>query len=135
MIEPGMLILPAEVFMPKQTLKLVLQAEPLRLRMSERSEFNLSLTATNQGKRTIDPQLHRAQLLVNNEESKVWSLAIGNGKREARWSALPPGETVSMTWSSMGESLLPRPGLYTLSLRLDQIQLPPIQVHILPEPV
>lgn len=119
--------------MKKETVRLVLRAEPQQLTMSELKDFKISLAATNQGRETIDPQLHRAKLLVNGKESKVWSLAIGNGKRKAKWFALPPGETVSMTWSSMGESLLTRPGVFTLALRLDDMQLAPIQVLVLPE--
>ncbi len=126
-----MLTLPTEAYMKKETVKLVLRAEPQQLTMSERKDFKISLAATNQGREIIDPQLHRAQLLVNGKESKVWSLAIGNGKREAKWFALPPGETVSMTWSSMGESLLTGPGVFTLTLRFDEMQLAPLQVQVL----
>lgn len=119
--------------MKRETVKLMLRAEPRQLTMSDRKDFKISLTATNQGRELIDPQLHRAKLLVNGKESKVWSLAVGNGKREAKWFALPPGETVSMTWSSMGESLFTRPGVFTLALRSDDMQLAPIQVHVLAE--
>jgi hypothetical protein len=119
--------------MKKGTIKLLLSAEPQLLTMPERKNFKISLAATNQGGEIVDPQLHRAKLLVNGKESKVWSLAIGNGKREAQWSALPPGETVSMTWSSMGESLLTHPGVFTLTLSFGEIQLDPIQVQVLAE--
>jgi hypothetical protein len=119
--------------MIKGTIKLVLGVEPQKLTMSERKNFRISLSATNEGGVIIDPHLHEAKLFVNGKESKVWSLAIGNGKREAKWFALPPGETVSMTWSSMGESLLTRPGVFTLALRFDEMQLAPIQVQVLAE--
>ena len=112
---------------------MVLGAEPGRLTMSERKNFKISIAATNEGGKVINPQLHEARLFVNGKESTVWSLAIGNGKREAKWFALPPGETVSMTWSSMGESLLTGPGLFRLALRLDEMQLAPIQVQVLAE--
>ena len=117
--------------MKKGAIKLLLSAEPRQFTMSERRIFKISLAATNQGGETVDPQLHRARLLVNGEESKAWSLAIGNGKREAKWFALPPGETVSMTWSSLGDSLFTRPGLFTLVLDFDETQSAPIQVEVL----
>src|SRR5262245_49998139 len=117
--------------MKKETIELVLSAEPQQLTMSRRKNFKISLAATNQGDEILDPQLHRARLLVNDKESKVWSLAIGNGKREAKWFALPPGDTVSMTWSSMGESLFTGPGVFTLTLRFEDMQLAPIHVHVL----
>jgi len=119
--------------MKKGTIKLLLSAEPQHLTMFERKDFKISLTATNQGSEIVDPQLHKAKLLVNGKEAKVWTLAIGNGKREAKWFALPPGETVSMTWSSMGESLFTRPGVYTLALRFDETRLAPIEVQVLTE--
>jgi len=120
--------------MKEEPVKLVLRAEPQQLTLSERKYFKISLAAINQGREIVDPQLHRVKLLVNGEESKVWSLAISNGKREAKWFALPPGETVSMTWASMGESLLTGPGVFTLALRFDDMQLAPIQVRVLVPP-
>ena len=116
--------------MKKEAIHLEFKAEPLKLTMSERKQFKLSVAATNGGSEVVDPELHRARLFVNGKESKAWSLAVGNGKREAKWSALPPGETVSMTWSSMGESILTGPGTFTLVLRLDETELAPVRVRV-----
>lgn len=110
---------------------LKLTAEPLQLTMPERKNFKISIDATNQGDETLDPELYRAELFVNGKWSKVWSLAIGNGKREVKWAALPPGEKVSMTWSSIGESLFPNPGTFKLLLRYGDTELAPIQVRVL----
>lgn len=60
----------------------------------------------------------------------AWNLAIGNGKREAKWFALPPGESVSMTWSSLGRSLLTGPGTFTFTLRFKEMKLVPIKVEV-----
>jgi hypothetical protein len=117
--------------MENETVKLEIRAEPLQLMMSERKNFKIFIAATNQGDKVIDPELQRAKLFVNGKESKAWSLAIGNGKREAKWFALPPGDTVSMGWSSMGQSLFPAAGQYTLVLHFDNRKLEPIQVHVL----
>lgn len=38
-----------------------------------------------------------------------------------------------MSWSSMGESLLAGPGTYTLVLRLDDVQVAPIEIQVLAE--
>ncbi|MGH2732934.1 MAG: hypothetical protein ACRDJG_08365 [Actinomycetota bacterium] len=107
-----------------------LTAEPLRLTMEERKDFKISIAATNRGDETVDPELHRAQLLINGEDSNVWGLAIANGKREAKWFALPPGETVSMTWSSMGASLFPNPGTFDLVLRFQDRELAPLHAEV-----
>jgi hypothetical protein len=122
-----------EACMRKGPIRLTLEVEPLKLTMRERENFRISLSATNDGAEVIDPHLHHAKLFVNEEESKAWSLAIGNGKREAKWFALRPGETVSMTWSSMGDSLFTHPGVFTLALRFDEMRLAPIQVQVLAE--
>ncbi len=119
--------------MKAEMIKLELTAEPLQLTMSERKNFKISIAATNQGDEVIDPELHRAQLFVNGKWSKVWSLAIGNGRREEKWFALPPGGTVSMTWSSLGESLFPNLGAFTLVLRYDDTELAPLQAQVLAE--
>jgi hypothetical protein len=70
------------------------------------------------------------KLLVNGKESMAWSLAIGNGKREAKWFALSPGETVSMTWSSLGESLLTGPGEFWLALLFNEKEYAPLRVDV-----
>jgi hypothetical protein len=113
------------------SIALNLLAEPLRLTLSERKDFKISISATNRGSQVIDPELHRAELFINGKASKAWSLAIGNGRREAKWSALPPGDTVSMTWSTLGESLFPAPGQYSLVLRHEGTELAPIHVEVL----
>jgi hypothetical protein len=113
-------------------IQLKLTADPLQFPLSERNNFKISIAATNTGSEVINPELHRAQLLVNDQVSTAWNLAIGNGRREAKWYALPPGDTVSMSWSSLGQSLFPAPGDYTLVLRLDDKKLDPIQVHVAP---
>lgn len=115
----------------KDLVQVKLVVEPRQFSMSERQSFKISIVATNQGDQVIDPELHRAQLFVNDTKSMVWSLAISNGRRETKWYALPPGDTVSMSWSSMGPSLFPDPGEYTLILRLDNQESAPIQVHVL----
>ncbi len=111
---------------------LELGAEPVRLPLEARDCLALSITATNTGSEVVDPELHRAQLLVNGEPSSAWSLAIGNGPREPRWFALSPGESVTMSWSSLGSAVLPEPGEYRLELRLDDVRSRPVRVVVEP---
>jgi hypothetical protein len=107
-----------------------LTAEPQQFNMRERKDFKISIAATNRGDEVKDPELYRARLFINNRDSLVWADTISNGKREAKWFALPPGETVSMTWSSLGESLFPNPGTFKLVLRLCDTELAPIEVKV-----
>lgn len=103
---------------PDPPIEVALDVDPPELTLAERGRFRISLSATNEGSETVDPELHLAQLLVNGTPSKAWSLAVGNGKRERKWFELPPGETTSMTWSTLGESLFREPGTFELVLRL-----------------
>ncbi len=118
--------------MPKrhEMIEVTLRAEPLQLSVAERKYFKISIAAKNRGDGTIDPRLYNAKLFVNGQVSKAWSLAIGNGKREAKWFALPPGQTVSMTWSSLGESLLTGPGDFSLVLLFNNEESAHICVHV-----
>jgi hypothetical protein len=119
--------------MSARQITLALSAEPRLLTLSTRDGLRLSIKATNDGPEVVDPQLRRAELLVNGESSLAWRLAIGNGRREPRWHALPPGESVAMTWSGLGEAVLPAPGDFTLELVLDDSRATPIDVVVLPE--
>lgn len=116
--------------MNQDPLDIQLTAEPRHFPFGEIDRFKLSVEATNRGQETIDPQLYLTRLLVNGEDSMDFSLAISNGLREENWYALPPGETASITWSSMGPSLFPGPGEYTLVLQYQGQQLDPVTVEV-----
>ena len=118
--------------MNEELIHLKLIADPFQFSMTECYDFKIGIVATNLGNEVINPELHCVKLFINDKESRVWSLAIGNGKREAKWFALPPGDTVSMNWSSMGASFFPAPGEYTLILRLGNKETSPIVVRLLP---
>lgn len=92
----------------------------------------IGFAATNMGAGVIDPELFGVRLFINDEDSLIWGEAIANGHREANWFALPPGNTVSMSWSTLGDSLFPVPGEYALKLRLDNVESPAVVVRLLP---
>jgi hypothetical protein len=118
--------------MNKSQIQLKLIADPLQFSFANRPRFRLGIAATNRGNEVIDPELHLAKLFVNGRESRAWNLAIGNGKRETKWFALPPGDTVAMNWSTLRDSLFPVPGEYTLKLQLGNIESPVVVVRLLP---
>ena len=118
--------------MGEQAIRLELRAEPSRFNMATRDRLRLSVTATNESSEVVDPGLHRAELRVNGERSSAFGLAIGNGRRDPKWFALPPRESVSMTWSSLGESLLPGVGEFTLVLAHDGREAEHVTVSVLP---
>ena len=116
--------------MKTEIINVTLTAEPLQFTMAERKSFKISIAATNQGDEVIDPELYRAKLSINGEDSIVWMRAIGNGGREKKWFALPPGEMVSLTWPTLDESLFPNPGSFELVLHYFDTELAPIQVQV-----
>lgn len=118
--------------MSTEPIEIELLAEPRELSMSERSAFDVGIRATNRGTTSIDPGLDRARLLINDQDSLQWADAISNGHREEKWFELPPGDSVSMSWSSMGDVFFPHPGVYTLKLRLRDTESTPVDVRVDP---
>ena len=114
------------------TVELRLDAGPATLTADTRDQFELTLTAANTGAETVNPELHRTELQVNGRRSRAFSSAVSNGRREERWFALPPGESVSMTWSTLGKSLFPEPGEFTLVLSHDGREAEPVVVSVAP---
>jgi hypothetical protein len=104
--------------------------EPTDLELDERDRMKLTVTAVNAGAEMIDPELRRTDLLVDGEPSMAFSETIANGRRAEKWYALPPGDTVSMTWGGLGSILLPGPGEYTLELALDNERSEPVTVTV-----
>lgn len=119
--------------MVQDPITVALSVEPNDLPIRDRESVVVTLTATNHGRRTVDPRLREARLLVNGRESKAWQLAVGNGRRPASWAALPSGESISMSWSSLGPSLFPEPGDYQLTLSLRDQRLSPVEIRVRPD--
>jgi hypothetical protein len=117
--------------MKKEKLKLILSATPLEFRFSLRKNFVIVMIVINSDNRIIDPELHLTQLIINKKESFPWMEAVGNGLRDSNWFSLPPSETTSMSWSTMGEQLFSAPGEYILQLRLRNIKSEQIKVIVL----
>lgn len=109
-----------------------LLAEPREFRMSERHKFIIGIKAINRGSKIIDPEVFTVKLLINGEESLIWNETIANGTRDSEWFALPPGKTVEMKWSSMGELFFPAPGRYNLVLKKGVKENLPVVVNVLP---
>jgi hypothetical protein len=112
------------------SIRLTLDVEPTSLTVATLDRLKVTLTARNVGMAMVDPELHRAQLTVNGTPAKAFSNAVANGRREEKWFALAAGDEVSMTWSTLGESLIFEPGEYTLALSLDESASEPVTVAV-----
>lgn len=118
---------PAPVAAPP--LKWELIALPPKLTMAERASFRLRRQVTNTGDAPADATAAYASFTLNGERSMGLDLAFGNGGRESRWSALPPGEKASDD-RAMGD-LFEAPGDYTITMTTGD-QTSTVTVHVSP---
>jgi hypothetical protein len=85
----------------------------------------------NDGAKIVDPDVDRSQLLINGKPLKEWGFIIGNGPRDDRWEALPPGDDLAFG-SSMGK-YFKEPGIYKLSWKGKAFQSPEVVFRVMPK--
>lgn len=95
-----------------------LSASATRLTLAARTDWRLRVDARNTGDLPTDAGRTPLMFRVNGDPSPIANLAFGNGTREARWSSLPPGESVRDE-RALGEALFARPGRYEIALDID----------------
>jgi hypothetical protein len=100
----------------KRGIRWGLSCTPAKLTMATRDQLNVEIKATNETRETLDTLRH--WLSFKNEGNGRLSMAFGNGHRDKKWTALPPGETLTES-RMMGESLLPRVGDIQIALFSD----------------
>jgi hypothetical protein len=105
--------------------------------MSKRGEFELWIVARNGGPTVEDTERDALSYEVNGRTSLMLALAFGNGGRDRRWAALPPGQTLreargGKTDPTFGESLFPTPGEYRLTLRQGDRVVATLGVRVVP---
>lgn len=106
-----------------------LAARPADLTASSLPDLTVAGAVTNLGDGTIDTQAYASELRVDGVPSMAWSMAIGNGTRDERESALPRGERVEFR-RVMGAGLFSTPGEHTLVLRVRGVDSPPVTVRL-----
>jgi hypothetical protein len=101
--------------------------------------FLLHLALVNDGEKIIDPELDSSQLIVNGKEvGDDWTITIGNGPRDDRIEALPPGDHLEMTISfgrDFREALarhFREPGIYHVSWKGKRFESPAIVFRVMP---
>ncbi len=113
-------VAPEPVSVVATGLRWELVAIPDHLRMARRAAFRLRRQVTNTGSAPADAMRTMATFSLDGAPSMELDMAFGNGVREQRWSALPPGETV-FDERAMGESLFPVPGDYEIAMTTDGV--------------
>jgi len=97
-------------------LVIVLSAQPgTTIARADLPRFELDFVVRNAGRAAVDPNLEASMLYVDGSPAKNWMITIGNGPRDTRWHALPPGDTLRFGYA-FGDSLFRARGAHTLVL-------------------
>ena len=115
----------------KPSITVALLAEPETLSVAHLDDFMVGVTVHNVGQQVIDPQINYSELKVNGAPSNAWSMALMNSGHEAKWTALPPGESVTGKWA-LARALFPGPGDYKLVLTVAGVSSATVEIHVTP---
>jgi hypothetical protein len=115
----------------KPAITVELSAEPRSLSVAKLDDFMVGVTVRNVGQQVVDPQLGLSELRVDGVPAQAWSMAVMNSGQEAKWKALPPGETASAQWP-LAHELFPKPGSYKLEITVSGVTSAPVQVRVTP---
>jgi type II secretory pathway pseudopilin PulG len=99
-------------------------------RRGEAKGLNIEFTLVNDGDTSIDPKIGESKIVVNGKELAGSALILGNGPRDARFEALPPGEHLQFGYA-LGD-YFKEPGIYRVSWQGEHFQTPEIVFRVLP---
>lgn len=85
----------------------------------------------NDGDSVVDPEIESSKLIINGTELNDSGLIFGNGPRDARWKALPPGKSLLFGYAM--KSYFQKPGTYAVSWKGSDFETTPIVFRILPK--
>ena len=117
--------------MEPPALRLRLTVTPDRVGEDALGELTVRVRVENEDDRTLDLQLPASRLSVDGHLLQAWNLAIGNGARDARESALPPGDAIEAA-RVLGRSLVDAPGEHEVSIEVLGVRSEPVRVVVEP---
>ena len=100
-------------------------------RRGEAEGLYVEFTLVNDGRATIDPKVGESRIVVDDVELADSALILGNGPRDARFAALPPGGHVRCG-CALGDHFR-EPGVHRVSWRGPNFQSPEVVVRVLPD--
>jgi hypothetical protein len=100
-------------------------------RRGEAERLYVEFTLVNDGQAVVDPKLGASRIVVNGAELVDSGLVLGNGPRDARFRALPPGDHLRFG-SALGDHFR-EPGIYRVSWRGEDFRSPEVVVRVLPD--
>ena len=95
----------------------------------EEAGLSVEFTLVNDGEAEIDPKIGESRIVVNGKELADSGLILGNGPRDARFAALPPGEHLRFGYA-LGDHFQ-EPGIYRVSWRGANFRSPEVVFRVL----
>jgi hypothetical protein len=99
-------------------------------RAGSTKELLIHFTLVNDGTKPIEPKIESSKIIINGKELGNSALILGNGPRDARWDALPPGDVLEFTYAL--EDYFKEPGIYGVSWKGDYFETPTIVFRVMP---
>src|SRR5262249_54659957 len=91
----------------------------------------ITFTLVNDGNQVIDPKIPSARIVVNGKPLPDSGLIFGNGPRDARFTALPPGDHLLFGYA-LG-SHFKKPGVYRVHWEGEGFRSPEVVFRVLPK--
>jgi hypothetical protein len=98
---------------------------------SESKDLFVEFTLVNDGPNAIDPRLGDSRILVNGKELADSVVIFANAPKDARFSALPPGDHLQFLFA-LGD-YFKEPGIYRVSWQGRGFQSAEIVIRVLPD--
>src|SRR5688572_27061514 len=95
-------------------------------------ELLVHFTLVYDGSNTINPKIESSKIIINGVELKDSGFVFGNGPRDTRWRALPPGDSLEFTYAL--EGYFKEPGIYRVSWKGEHFETPTIVFRVMPSP-
>lgn len=97
---------------------------------SATNDLSIEFTLVNDGDKVVDPKISESRIVINGKELADSKMILGNGPRDARFEALPPGESVRFSYA-LG-SYFQEPGIYRVSWAGPAFHSPDTVFRVLP---
>jgi len=96
----------------------------------EMKDLKIEFTIVNDGTRPIEPGIAGSRIIINGQELGDSAGILGNGPRDARFTALPPGS--HLRFALRLSDHFQAPGTYRVSWRGEGFRAPEISFRVLP---
>jgi hypothetical protein len=100
-------------------------------RRGEAQGLYVEFTLVNDGEAAVDPKVGESRIVVDGAELADSGLILGNGPRDARFAALPPGGHLRFGYA-LGDHFR-QPGVHRVSWRGAGFRSPEVVIRVLPD--